>query len=57
MLNTVLKTENELVSKCNQLKLKIKEVKHYNTDVVDIENILILIESFTNSRDDFLNYG
>ena len=39
------KEGNELVTNCNQLKLKSSDGKYYNTDVVDIEGILRIIES------------
>ena len=34
------KEGNEWVTNCNQLKLKSSDGKYYNTDVVDIEEIL-----------------
>ena len=41
-----LKNEgNESVTKCHQLKLKAKDGKYYNTDVVDIEGMFRIIES------------
>ena len=41
-----LKNEgNESVTNCNQLKLKAKDGKYYNTDVVDIEGMFRIIES------------
>ena len=36
---------NELVTNCNQLKLKASDGKYYNTDVVDIEGMFRIIES------------
>ena len=36
---------NESVTKCHQLKLKSSDGKYYNTDVVDIEGMLRIIES------------
>ena len=36
---------NELVTNCNQLKLKSPDGKYYNTDVVDIEGMFRIIES------------
>lgn len=36
---------NELVTSCNQLKLKSSDGKYYNTDVVDIEGMFRIIES------------
>ena len=36
---------NESVTNCNQLKLKSSDGKYYNTDVVDIEGMLRIIES------------
>lgn len=39
------KEGNELVTNCNQLKLKSSDGKYYNTDVVDIEGMFRIIES------------
>ena len=39
------KEGNESVTNCNQLKLKAKDDKYYNTDVVDIEGMFRIIES------------
>ena len=39
------KEGNELVTNCNQLKLKANDGKYYNTDVVDIEGMFRIIES------------
>ncbi len=39
------KEGNESVTNCNQLKLKSKDGKYYNTDVVDIEGMFRIIES------------
>ena len=39
------KEGNESVTNCNQLKLKSLDGKYYNTDVVDIEGMLRIIES------------
>ena len=39
------KEGNESVTNCNQLKLKSSDGKYYNTDVVDIEGMLRIIES------------
>ena len=39
------KEGNESVTNCNQLKLKSSDGKCYNTDVVDIEGMLRIIES------------
>ena len=36
---------NELVTNCNQLKLKASDGKYYKTDVVDIEGMFRIIES------------
>lgn len=36
---------NESVTNCHQLKLKASDGKYYNTDVVDIEEMLRIIES------------
>jgi len=46
VLKSRLKKEgSELVTKCDQLKLKSKDGKYYNTDVLDTEGIFRLIES------------
>ena len=46
VLKSRLKKEgNELVTNCNQLKLKSSDGKYYNTDVVDIEGMFRIIES------------
>ena len=39
------KEGNESVTNCNQLKFKSLDGKYYNTDVVDIEGMLRIIES------------
>ena len=39
------KEGNELVTNCNQLKLKASDGKYYKTDVVDIEGMFRIIES------------
>ena len=39
------KEGNELVTNCNQLKLKSSDGKYYNTDVVDIEGMFRIIQS------------
>ena len=36
---------SQLVTNCNQLKLKSSDGKYYNTDVVDIEGMFRIIES------------
>jgi hypothetical protein len=36
---------SQLVTKCNQLKMKSTDGKYYNTDVADTEQILRLIQS------------
>jgi len=46
VLKTRLKKEgSELTTKCSQLKLKSKDGKYYNQDVLDTEGIFRLIES------------
>lgn len=46
VLKSRLKKEgSELTTKCSQLKLKSKDGKYYNQDVLDTEGILRLIES------------
>ena len=42
--------ESELVSKTNQLKMKSMDGKFYNTDVMDIEQILRLIQSIPSKK-------
>ena len=42
--------ESELVSKTNQLKMKSTDGKFYNTDVMDIEQILRLIQSIPSKK-------
>ena len=37
--------ESELTTKCSQLKMKSRDGKYYNTDVLDTEGIFRLIES------------
>ena len=39
------KEGNQSVTNCNQLKLKSKDGKYYNTDVCDIEGMFRIIES------------
>ena len=39
------KEGNESVTNCNQLKLKSSDGKYYNTDVVDVEGMLRIIQS------------
>src|SRR5574344_1740769 len=41
----LIKEGNESVTNCNQLKLKSKDGKYYNTDVVDIKGMFRIIES------------
>ena len=41
---------NELVTNCNQLKLKSSDGKYYNTDVVDIEGMFRIIESIPSKK-------
>jgi HSP20 family molecular chaperone IbpA len=43
--NRLKKSQNELVTKCNQLKMKSKDGKYYLTDTADKETILKIIES------------
>ena len=51
VLKSRLKTEgSELVTKCDQLKLKSSDGKCYNTDVLDTEGILRLIESVPSKK-------
>lgn len=46
-----LKNEgNESVTKCHQLKLKAKDGKYYNTDVVEIEGMFRIIESIPSKK-------
>ena len=51
VLKSRLKEEgSELVTKCDQLKLKSKDGKYYKTDVLDTEGIFRLIESVTSKK-------
>ena len=52
VLKTRLKEEgNELVTKCNQLKMKSpKDGKRYNTDVADTEQLLRIIQSIPSKK-------
>ena len=50
-LKNRLKTEgSELVTKCDQLKLKSADGKFYNTDVANVETILRLIQSVPSKK-------
>ncbi len=49
--NRIKKDENELVTNCNQLKLKSpKDGKRYPTDVVNIETLLRIIQSVPSKK-------
>ena len=51
VLKLRLKKEgSELTTKCSQLKLKAKDGKFYNTDVLDTKGILRLIESVPSNK-------
>ena len=51
VLKTRLKKEgSELTTKCSQLKMKAKDGKFYNTDVLDTEGIFRLIESVPSKK-------
>ena len=51
VLKLRLKEEgNESVTKCNQLKMKSTDGKFYNTDVMNIEQILRLIQSIPSRK-------
>jgi len=43
--NRLKKAQKELVTKCNQLKMKSKDGKFYLTDVADAETMIEIIES------------
>ncbi len=43
--NRLKKEGSEVVTNCNQLKLKASDGKHYLTDVADTETVLRLIQS------------
>lgn len=45
--NRLKKAQNELVTKCNQLKMRSKDGKSYLTDVADAETILQIIKSIS----------
>lgn len=48
---------SELVSITNQLKMKSKDGKYYNTDTLDTKGIFRLIESVPSPKADHLNFG
>lgn len=51
VLKSRLKSEgSELVTNCDQLKLKSKDGKYYNQDVLDTKGILRLIESVPSTK-------
>lgn len=51
VLKLRLKEEgNESVTNCNQLKMKSTDGKFYNTDVMNIEQILRLIQSIPSKK-------
>ena len=51
VLKLRLKKEgSELTTKCSQLKMKAKDGKFYNTDVLDTEGIFRLIESVQSKK-------
>ena len=51
VLKSRLKEEgSELVTKCDQLKLKSSDGKYYKTDVLDTEGIFRLIESVISDK-------
>ena len=51
VLKLRLKKEgSELTTKCSQLKMKAKDGKFYNTDVLDTEGIFRLIESVPSKK-------
>ena len=51
VLKLRLKKEgSELTTKCSQLKLRAKDGKFYNTDVLDTKGILRLIESVPSNK-------
>ena len=51
VLKIRLKNEgNELVTKCNQLKLVAKDGKKYLTDVADVEALLRIIQSIPSKK-------
>ena len=43
--NRLKKTQNELVTKCNQLKMMSRDGKFYLTDTADAETMILIIES------------
>ena len=49
-LKNKLKTENQLVSDTNQLKLTAADGKKYNTDVLDNEGVIRLAKSMPNTK-------
>lgn len=48
--NRLNKTQNKLVTKCNQLKMPASDGKMYLTDVTDPDNMLLLIQHLAPER-------
>lgn len=48
---------SELVSNTNQLKMKSKDGKYYNTDTLDTKGIFNLLSQFLVLKQNHLNYG
>ena len=55
--NRLNKEGSQLTTKCSQLKMKSKDSKFYNTDVLDTECIFRLIESVPSPKAELLNFG
>ena len=55
--NKLIQEGSELVSDTNQLKMKSADGKYYNTDVMNTEQILRLIQSIPSKKQNHLNYG
>ena len=48
--NKIKKEGSELTTNCSQLKMQSIDGKYYNTDVMDIEQILRLIQSIPSKK-------
>ncbi len=54
--NRLKKAQNQLVTKCNQVKMEAKDGKHYLTDVADQQTILKIIEIVSRENVPSLRY-
>lgn len=53
----MLQEGNETITNCDTFKLKAKDGKMRNTDMLDTQNILILIESIPSPKQNLLKCG